>query len=143
MPHIHYPSLVAVLSAHAARWYRVENEKIIQEVGRYEDKKDTYEDHEGRFGRTGGEPDTLNARRSEEERQNFRAIAAKTASLYSADAFVHLVCAVPDHHKGLAHSELDAALDAGAIRWVYGDHTKSSKKDILALFKKSLKSVNP
>jgi hypothetical protein len=141
MPQAHYPSLFLLLNVHKAHWYRV-NENGVEELGAYHDKKDTYEDHEGGFGRHGGEPDTINALRKEEMHHNLRAIAEETASLWKGGGFVHLTCAVPEQHKGLMGDELDRVLPGIKVAWLFGNYATSEKDDVRRLFGESLKVIH-
>jgi hypothetical protein len=140
MTQSHYPSLCLLLNIHEAVWYRVE-ENRVEALASYAVEKDSYEDHEGGFGRGGGEPDVVTSLRDEEERHNLREIAEKTAELWRAGGFVHLTCVLHERFKNHFLEEIKKALPNVEPKLLFGNKTKADKKEILALFKDSLKVV--
>lgn len=145
MKNTHYPSLFLLLNVHSAIWYRVEENKVEQ-LAIFEDEKDRYQDREGFFGRTGtaggrGEPDVINARRKAERDTNFKDIAAKTVEVWKADGYKHLIVALHERFKNIFTSDLAKVLKNARPKFVFGNRTKAGKKEILEMFKESLKVV--
>jgi len=136
----HYPSLFLLLNVHEAVWYRVEENKV-EEVASYKDEKDSYEDHEGQFGRSGGEPDVLNAQTKNEQVHNFREIATKTATIWKENGYVHLTCALHERLKNQFLDELKKVLNDVSPKLIFGNRTKAGKKEVLEMFQDSLKVV--
>ena len=136
----HYPSLFLLLNVHQARWYRVDENKV-EELQSYSDEKDSFEDHEGQFGRGGGEPDVMNAQKKAEVETNFKDIAEKTAEIWKENGYEHLAISIHERYKNQFLDELGKAVGDVEPLIVLGNRIKAGKKEILELFKKSLQVI--
>ncbi|MFH1286593.1 MAG: hypothetical protein ABII02_02480 [Candidatus Magasanikbacteria bacterium] len=136
----HYPSLFLLLNVHDALWYRVK-ENNVEQLASYTDEKDTFEDHEGGFGRGSGEPDIMNAQKKEETEHNFKQIVERTAEIWEAHEFKLLTVAIHERFKNIFLNELNRGLHGVEPNFIFGNRTKAGKKEVLELFKESLKVV--
>lgn len=134
----HYPSLVLLASGHDAHWFRVEEDRA-EEIDHLRDHDDTYTDHEGKFGKTGGEGDTMSRVHDEEVHKHIRHVAKKTHELFDPAAYRELVIAIPEQYKHLIEREMKEVASQLEVRYMYGNYThRPTSEDVRSLFAKSL-----
>ena len=142
----HYPSLLVVLNSQKALWFSVKEDgvELVEELG---EKKERYTDHEAHFSASGtgatgqsGAADVDNKRDAESLSKHIKHVAEKTQVLWQENRFAHLSVIAPEQYKNDVASEIHKSIPNQQIDMVFGNHVHASKKEVKALF---LRSIRP
>lgn len=139
----HYPALLIVVTKHLARWFEINESKatLLKEMNL---DKNTYSDHEGRFGGTRtqsgkiGSPDVENTAEQGQLKTFSNAVAEKNTKLWKTD-YEHLSIVVPEHLKNIFGGKIQKKCKAKSVKFVYGNHHEADENIALNLYKESLK----